>query len=325
MVGCLAASCNDLYLTMKVSPPGSGTIILPTGNPSGPYSANDPIGITATAYSPYHFFCWTVVPARTVPPYDFDDATDPTTNYYMAIVNATVTAHFVGPLDHFTGYLVNGTQPISEFVYLQDQFGAVNATVGSARGFWNPAQKWHGNMTTPVYNPDHHLTVYNITYGGGPHEWGVVVNNQFGTQNFTVRGPVALAVPTQKVVPGNHEPPVGLDHFLLYEVIGGQSVNVGVSLQDEFDTAPQQSQVYYPIYFANPVKKIHDGTVTNITNLDTYNHLVVYVLSCKEFAGDVQIVNQFGRQTLHVYTSCVTEGYKGLVVPSAKLSWQLLQ
>jgi hypothetical protein len=320
MVGCLAASCNDLYLTMKVSPSGSGwTNPSDTANPHGPYSANDPISITATANTGYQFAGWTVVPPRTAPPpTDFDDAYAQSTIYRMAIINATVTAHFVGPLDHFKCYTVLNSSYIGKGVNLKDQFVTIfNATVTWAQYFGNPAMKWHNNVTTNISNPNDHLTVYNITPWEPPQTWQVEVVNQFGVQNLTVSGPVALAVPTWKLSPGNHTPPVNLDHYLLYEVIAGPVTNVTVAVGDEFGYNLTGVWVYKPLFFANPVQKTYDGIVTNIT--DPEAHLVFYEIAGETFSTVVQVSNQFGNQPL------VVENPALLAVLSAKLSWQLLQ
>ena len=220
----------------------------------------------------------------------------------------------VGPLDHFKWYLADSTESIDEVVYLEDQFCAVEATVGYALGFGNPAEKVHGEVTTPISNPDHHLTGYEIYYEEEPETWFVEVKNQFGVQQLTVYGPMGLAVPTQKE---GHQPPVGLDHYLVYEVVDGPSVDVSVSLQDQFDDEPQESGVYEPMYFANPVKKTYGSEVTKILNPE--DHLVFYYIDA-DFEGEVEVVNQFGEQTLDVYSLF---GFGGLAVPSEKIDyWQ---
>jgi len=227
----------------------------------------------------------------------------------MPAQNVIVTANFV-PLDHFTAYIVDlQTAPyIGEVVYLEDQFVALNATVTYAGGFGNPAEKQHGQTLTPIWNPDHHLTVYDIVYEEDPQSWQVEVENQFGTQNLTVRGPVALAVPTQKE---GHRAPVGLDHFLLYDVMEDTSVEEYVGLEDQFGEQPEV-MVSYPIIFANPVRKTHDGKVTEIRNPET--HLVIYLISPIDGEHFVRVSNQFGEQALDLY------GPNYLGVPSEKLS-----
>jgi len=216
----------------------------------------------------------------------------------------------VGPLDHFKWYLATGEESIDEVVYLKDQFCDIEATVGSAAGFGNPTKKVHGEVTTSISNPDHHLTAYYLVdYEVESQEWFVKVKNQFGTQELTVSGPIALLVPTQKE---GHQSPVGLDHYLLYEA-DGPYLEVSVSLQDQFDGELQESSVGSPMYFANPVKKTHDGKVTEILNPE--DHLVFYYIDA-DFEGEVEVVNQFGEQTLAVSTLF---GTGGLAVPSEKI------
>ena len=218
------------------------------------------------------------------------------------------------PLDHFKWYLAGSAESLDEVVYLEDQFCSIEATVGYAAGFGNPVKKVHGDVTTPISDPDHHLAAYEIYYEEEPETWFVEVENQFGLQELIVSGPYGLAVPTQKE---GHQAPVGLDHFLIYEVIDGPSVDVSVSLQDEFDDELQESSVGYPIYFANPVKKTHGSEVTEIVNDE--DHLVFYTIDFS-FSGEVDIANQFGEQTLEVYTIFETGG---LAVPSEKKDhWQ---
>jgi hypothetical protein len=296
-------------LMMAVNPAGGGTATDETG--TSPYPAGTGVSIKAVPGAGYQFVNWSA-PAGT-----FADANAATTTFTMPVEDVTVTANFVGPLDHFKWYLADGAEPIDEVVYLEDQFGAFNATVGYVVGFGNPAEKVHGEVTTPISNPDHHLTGYEITYEEEPQTWFVEVENQFGTQELTVSGPFGLAVPTQKE---GHQPPVGLDHYLVYEVVDGPSVDVSVSLQDEFDAGPQESGVYEPMYFANPVRKTHGEEVAEI--LDPEAHLVFYYIDAS-FSGEVEVVNQFGEQTIDVYSLF---GFGGLAVPSEKIeSHQLFQ
>jgi uncharacterized repeat protein (TIGR01451 family)/fimbrial isopeptide formation D2 family protein/uncharacterized repeat protein (TIGR02543 family) len=211
------------------------------------------------------------------------------------------------PLDHFTCYLDNETAPyIGEVVYLEDQFCTVNATVGSAMAFANPAAKQHGENMTPISNPDHHLTIYFLEYEGEPQMWQVEVDNQFGTQQLTVWGPVGLAVPTQKE---GHEAPVGLDHYLLYYVEGGSPVEEVVGLNDEFGSEPVV-WVLEPYVFASPVRKTHDGKVTEIVNPEAYAVIYSIYYEGEPLEKEIGVVNQFGAQNLTV------SGPYALAVPS---------
>jgi hypothetical protein len=139
----------------------------------------------------------------------------------------------------------------------------------------------------------------------------VEVDNQFGLEELMVRGPVALAVPTHKVEPGNHEAPLLLDHYLFYEVLGGQHVETIVTLNDQFSGEPD-AFVYEPIYLANPVEKEHDGVTTEI--VDEGAHLVFYriVVEDEPFSTQVQVSNQFGGETFDVFDPAL------LAVPSTK-------
>jgi len=221
--------------------------------------------------------------------------------------------------DHFKFYGVDEeTAPyIGKDVELVDQFGAINATVGYAISFGNPVQKIHNDDVTPISDPNRHLTIYDLEYEGEERRpewwWQVEVKNQFGeSQQLTVTGPFWLAVPTQKE---GHEEPVCLNHYLLYQVIEGPYVGVEVDLKDQFTEGAVV--VGWPQIFANPVQKTYDGKVTEIENPD--EHLVFYALGVGDFEKkEVQIVNQFGPQTLDLHE----EEMALLGVPSEKISWE---
>jgi hypothetical protein len=287
----VTANFARLYnLTMAVTPDGSGNATDLTGD--SPYLAGTVVSIQAVANSTagYQFFSWTA-PAGT-----FANATAAQTTFTIPAQNVTITAHFAVPqLDHFKGYWADDVTglPINETVYLEDQFGTFNATVGDVWGFFNPAEKQHEGNVTPIWNPDHHFAVYDITWGGMQYRQ-VKVLNQFGLQNLTVSGPVKLAVPTTKE---GHEMPVGLDHYLLYKVEYSPYWEIAVNLTDQFGGNATVT-VHQPAYFANPVQKTYKGEVTDILNPDV--HAVIYAISGAPFETQLQIDNQFGNQTLDV-------------------------
>lgn len=200
-------------------------------------------------------------------------------------------------LDNFKCYLTEGVEFLGEAVYLEDQWGGVEAMVGWDWFFCNPVEMWHDEVLMPISHPDHHLTLYGLEYEGEPQTWIVTVDNQFGIQELTVYDPIKLGVPTQKVEPGAHEPPVCLDHFLLYKVVEGTSVDVVVGLYDQFHDEPEVL-VAQPVFFANPVRKTHGGIVTEIKNPEA--HLVFYEILGGVFETEVQVINQFGEQTFHL-------------------------
>ena len=233
----------------------------------------------------------------------------------LGLVTAAPVAAQITVLNHFKCYPVyEGTAPyVGEVVQLEDQFGDVEAEVGGAEFFCNPVEKWHDGVQMPILNWEHHLTLYSLSHEEEPQERIVKVENQFGTQQLVVSDPVLLGVPTWKLDPGEQDPPVGLDHFLLYEVTEGPSVDVVVGLDDQFGDQPEVL-VKWPIGFGIPVQKTHDGVVTEIENPEA--HLVFYEIEWGEFETNVQVVNQFGAQTLDM------EGPYLFAVPSEKVYYE---
>jgi hypothetical protein len=310
-LSCVPTPTTKYSLTMAVSPAGSGTAQDVTG--ASPYAANTKVDVKATALGSYNFVKWTSSDGGT-----FDNPNLATTKFTMPAQNVTATANFVGPLDHFKCYPVSQASPLGMNVHLKDQFVDIDATVGVAVAFGNPTEKVYAQNTTNISNPDHHFTAYNISYQGEPGTWYVEVTNQFNSgepQYLTVWGPVGLAVPTQELEPGNHQPPLSLDHYLLYEVIGGPLMNVGVSLSDEF--GPDTCNVGYAVAFANPVQKTLGTTVTPIQH--PAEHLVFYDISgCQATCPQVQVVNQLKAQT-----QTLSLGYPAfaLAVPSKKVDF----
>ena len=230
------------------------------------------------------------------------------------------------PLDHFKTYWADWPEgpPPPGFpvdVQLEDQFitewldEPLSATVLEPYLFANPVDKWHGEVMTPISNWNNHLTFYSIEPDADPQLWEVTVTNQFDpgvNQKLWVVGPVMLAVPTQKE---GHDPPVDLDHFLVYEV-HDWTVTPGeleVYLEDQF--TDRFASVYFPELFAIPVQKTDASGTTDIKHPD--DHLLFYWIDGGEFYEEwLPIDNQFGEQyLLHVY-----EGEGDFIgVPSQKI------
>ena len=126
------------------------------------------------------------------------------------------------------------------------------------------------------------------------------------------------AVPTQKIEPYGHQPPKGLDHYLLYRVLPSQYQPTVVGLIDEFGAEPQGATVQMPIYFANPVEKTVGTVVTPIEN--KMAHLVFYGITATVTYPEVLIVNQLDTLPNDYYLT----GPDSLVVPSAKLRFSEL-
>jgi len=225
------------------------------------------------------------------------------------------------PLDHFKCYAASGPSLEGVYVYLEDQFGYYEEVeVSAPMIFCNPVDKVHDSVTTSS-NPDNHLTVYKISTQQTDY-WTVTVDNQFNDaavpQTLTVYGPVALAVPTQKLEPGPHGMPKYLDHYLLYEVWEPVPVNETVDLDDQFPGVAENVTVGPPIYFANPVVK---GYVDHVGMWDPEEHLVFYAISDNdEFLPSVTIKNQFFWEEPMPLDLDPT-GQQLLAVPSVKVDW----
>jgi uncharacterized repeat protein (TIGR02543 family) len=308
IVSCNGAATYEL--TMAENPAGGGTATDETGG--SPYAEDKVVDIKAEAAPCYRFVGWTA-PAGT-----FGDANAAVTNFTMPARDVTVTANFEPiPADHFKFYDVDWDEGlyVGKEVLLVDQFGAFNATVGDPVSFGNPVQKIHNNVTTPISDDNRHFTLYDLDYEEGwePSSWKVMVNNQFqDDKELTVVGPYYLAVPTQK---GDHEMPVCLNHYLVYEAYGPM-VNDEVFLKDQF--TEEWVVVDEAWYFANPVQKtiIENGEVTEIEDRDPHGHLVFYRIEGEPIEKSVQIDNQFGNRTLDL-------SYPELLaVPSQKISWE---
>ena len=234
------------------------------------------------------------------------------------------------PLDHFKCYNATGPMPILpqgvEGVELLDQFHDywLEAEVLDPMLFCNPVDKLHGTDQISS-NPDNHLTVHKIV-PQTPGYWTVTVDNQFNEagvqQTLEVYGPVALATPTQKLIPGDHGMPKYVDHYLLYEVLEGAPLDLTVNLDDQFppDDPGVTVQVGPPVYFANPCLK---GPVDlGLEGLwDPEEHLVFYQISDNpEFCSSVTIRNQFFQDEFGVPLD-LYDDWELLAVPSVKVDW----
>jgi hypothetical protein len=308
--GCDGDGADKYALTMAANPTTGGTATDETNG--SPYEKDAVVEIKAVPADCYRFVSWSA-PAGT-----FGNSTAAETTFTMPDRDVTVTANFeLTPPDHFKFYGVDEeTAPyVGKDVELVDQFGAFNVTVGYAISFGNPVQKIHNDDVTPISDSNRHLTIYDLEYEGEeePPSWQVEVSNQFGeSQQLTVIGPFWLAVPTQKE---GHEEPVCLDHYLLYAVIDGPYMDVDVDLKDQFTEGVVV--VGWAQIFANPVQKTLGSEVTEIEKED--EHLVFYALGVGDFEkNDVQIVNQFGPQTLDLHE----EEMALLGVPSEKKDWR---
>ena len=225
------------------------------------------------------------------------------------------------PLDHFKCYTATGPATGVEGVWvgLVAQFHAYyfDGFVMDPLMFCNPVDKVHAGGPTTNRNDDQHLTVYKL--GADIYWYTVTVDNQFGDdQVLIVKGPVALAVPTQKVDPGDHGMPKYIDHYLLYEVVEGLNVNTAVDLDDQFEGTAPGVEVTWPVYFATPAIKGYLDYEPGFW--DPEGHLLFYEISPNdEFLPLVLIKNQFFPEEpvpLNLF-----DNWELLAVPSVKVDW----
>jgi len=227
------------------------------------------------------------------------------------------------PLDHFKCYQAEPAQPLDFEVGLLDQFHSdyLSAVVGSPMMFCNPVDKVHDGAQTTNRNDDNHLTVYWIETL--KDYWSVTVDNQFNDaavpQTLTVYGPVALAVPTQKLEPYYHEKPKYLDHYLLYEVVEGLNVTATVDLDDQFPGTAPGVEVTKPVFFATPAIKGYLDYEPGFW--DPEGHLVFYAISDnEEFLPGVLVRNQFFPEVAESLNLIPIDQL--LAVPSVKVYWE---
>ncbi len=225
-------------------------------------------------------------------------------------VGAPATGSRPSPgLDHFKCYPAEADRDVDAEVTLVDQFGGGRYKVHRADHFCNPVEKVHNDAVTPIRDRDAHLELYRVEAQTGAEPRQVTVSNQFGEgQRITAHQPVLLAVPTQKIEPGGHPPPRGLDHLLCYEAEGEQT-SVLLELRDQFGFEPEV-QLLEPRLLCNPAEKVHDGKETPVEN--PKDHLTCYGLEGPQMQASAQVRNQFGEEFLGLQPSDL------LCVPSRK-------
>jgi hypothetical protein len=114
----------------------------------------------------------------------------------------------------------------------------------------------------------------------------VLVSDQFGEQTLVVFDARYLAAPTQRSP--HQQPPVDLDDFLCHAASGKQ-VAVPAFLADQFHQ--EKVKVNSPVLLRNPVKKEHNGTITEIRHPD--DHLVCYTKTPRQSVTTRGIRNLF--------------------------------
>lgn len=211
-------------------------------------------------------------------------------------------------LDYFQFYDVPN-QDCGAIVGLQGQFDKQpeKARVNYINLFANPVSK-NGE---PIYDKNAHLTWYDI-YDPSPDPTRVInYENQFGKGQLYTGRSYALLTPTWKLEKGSSFPEK-LDHYKVYQVLHAEPVNKSVKLKDQFGS--REARVFYPRFFAVPVKKWAEGQTWGIHNEQA--HLVLYIVQPGPASKTVRTRDQFGSRVQHAMRSVL------LGAPSVKLDWK---
>ena len=236
-----------------------------------------------------------------------------TRQFITLLVLSGISFLVTGCQDHFKVYRVTASEA-SHAVELKGQFdrqGAHPARLGRVTHFANPVKK----NKHKIFHPNYHLTWYELEQRSQEPDRDVSLNNQFGDQTWGIGTPKYLAVPTQKIEQGGKFPS-GLDHYKCYEVIDVRQSHKHedpLTLEDQWTT--QRVALGKPRFFCVPVEKTYQDETTPI-QLSAW-HLAVYDITTETWKQDTEVVDQFGRKTLHVEESA------WLCVPTTKRSWSV--
>jgi hypothetical protein len=219
-------------------------------------------------------------------------------------------------LDHFHCYQIAPTtqavfMPPSQ-TQLKDDFGTSIVDIGPLAQLCNPTVKTRldNGQSTPIQNPDAHLTCFQIS---DTHFQPTTrkVTNQFGDAKLDVLAAKLLCLPSFKSLqtPPNFPAatqPSGLDHFKCYSVrysldASGNPVNpfglqpANVLSQDQFGL--KLATLGRPALLCNPAEKTRTDLpgqpVTPVTNPSA--HLVCFKSEDdQQYALQPWLKNQFG-------------------------------
>jgi len=244
--------------------------------------------------------------------------------FAVAVAALQANAGYAQNYDHFKTYLTSGPPlmlPVE--VELTDQFGTVGGMVDVMVFFSNPVEKTPpGEDPSPILHPDYHLTWYNFMgTAAGPFE--ISVSNQFGAdQRLVVENPALLLLPAEKLLidetPAGHSAPVGLDHYLCYDVTSAPMFGLaGVMLEDQFFS--EEVEVGQARFFCNPAQKEVLGPPPYVPGLypiiDPDNHLTCYQITSTTPPPFLSVLaeDQFGNPEFTVLQD------EFLCVPSTKV------
>ena len=242
----------------------------------------------------------------------------------IALAAAPSSAQVLPDPDHFKCYFAQGESADVD-VMLQDQFDErldpdiEDVRVQDPVRFCNPVEKRVRGRVEQINDDRNHLTFYRFEEANPRIITGVVkIANQFGDQTLEIESANLLAVPTQKLQPGGHAPPVDLNHFKC-DFADGKSPKRPrvVGLADQFQTL--RHKLREPHLFCNPVKKTDaTGQVFAIINRDF--HLTCYRISFEKGLVTTVLINNQMHDGDRLFE--VTLGHL-LCVPTKKLDFKI--
>ena len=164
------------------------------------------------------------------------------------------------------------------------------------------------------------MSWYQLTGTREPQR-NVVVYNQFGRDLLTLGDPEILLAPALKQKLSRPRPGKisrRVSHFKGYKVLKWRNFKppIRVSLQDQFDTGPKRTLLYFPAYLCVPVEKTiglgkgEDGKV--FPRRRAAEHLLICQLDRRISTEERSVYDQFGGGRLGHWTSSY------LAVPTRK-------
>lgn len=212
-------------------------------------------------------------------------------------------------LDYFKFYEVVRNCRVDDRVALHGQFDMEpeKAELLLRAYFANPVSK----NREEIYDRNAHLVWYSLHQQIPEPTRIIVAENQFGKHNFLIGHPIALLVPAWKYEQGS-EFPKELDHYKVYRVLEGEPINEEVTLKDQF--GGENVKVFFPVAFAVPVIKKHEGNTYPILNEKA--HLLIYNIKPRPAQQARIIRDQFDKYYLNIFRS------RFLAAPSVKLEWR---
>jgi hypothetical protein len=226
-------------------------------------------------------------------------------------LGCVVCAHAQWPEEnHYKVY--NVAPPVEYFgnIQLVDQFGDYFVDRLVLEKFANPVSK----NDEPILFPELHHTWWALDLVG--EGWQIDLLNQFGLQSWQVGNPRFLVLPARKFEMG---PPLPFNHYLAYEAFG-EPIMLPVNLLDQFDVV--DVVVLEPLYFLNPVDKVHEGATFPI--VDPQAHLACYRID-PPLPYDIPIVaeDQFGQHDVVVldHDCLCVPSWKNIVIRTESRTW----